>query len=332
MTPKTAFRNTLQLRDTSRTVFVPFAYSLAARVAQLPLKEMGWNPTYYAHSLESCYNLFRHDAVVNCFDSSVEAESFGCEVIWEANFEMPKLVQGSELQNLAPEDFIRSGRIPILLEATNRLVISLGRETGIVAAMTGPCSFVRTLQQYFEQFTNKSIQESLTVAGKLLTKFVRCLCELRIDAIFFREDTLGKDFWNDLQPFKKSYSSVYRTLFNIVRFYNSFCVIILKDIEAEFIEELCRFLRPNGLIVIGKRFNEAELMYLKQLSESLGVSFGLPIPIGLENENELWEQVDVMESFLMKFHPRGFFYTSDGEIPHDLPLETLYNLIKRIRT
>ncbi len=332
MTPRAAFRNTLQLKNAGKRVFVPFLYGLAAKVTQVPLKEMVYDPAYYAHSLEASHKLFQLDAIVSCYDASVEAESCGCRVIWNGDFGGPSLVgEIGEIRNLTPEKFLDSGRIPVVLETTKRLAISLGRETAIVAAVSGPCSLARTLQQHCALFEETLMQQHISLVGTLITKLVRALSELKIDSVFFREDMTGGGIWEEIEPYRDSYGSIYRTLFNIVKFYNAYPVLVVKDVDLDALTRLCEALKPSGVVVLGKRFSELDLLSLKQLSDSLRVALGLPLPVGLDGEKALGEQFEMMESFLRGCGPNGFFYTTDGEVFSDVPFETVHDLLKIVR-
>jgi hypothetical protein len=333
MTAKTAFRNTLQLKNTDQRVFVPFLYGLAAKVTQLPLKEMVYNPAYYAHSLEASHKLFQLDAIVNCYDSSIEAESCGCGVVWNGDLGEPNLVgEISNIRGLTPEEFLASGRIPIILEATKRLVISLGRETAIVGVVSGPCTLARTLQLHCPLFEDALMQDHISQVGALITRLVRALSELKVDSVFFREDIIGEGIWGEIEPDQEIYGSVYRTLFNIVRFYNAYPVLVVRDINLDALRRLCEVLKPNGVVFLGRQFSEPYLKSLKQLSDSLRVSFGLPLPVGLGGEKALREQFEMMESFLRGCGPNGFFYTTDGEVRSDVSFETMHDLMKTVKT
>ncbi len=328
MNSKVAFRNTLRLMNVDRPVFVPFVYGLAAKIGQIPLREMVSEATYYTHSLEEAYKLFEYDGIVNNFDSTLEAETFGCELEWSGDYVAPRTTGCSklELREVNPEE---SSRIPILLETTKRIVMSQGKEIAVIGVLTGPCSLVKTItgDEVYEK--NHDIENVISLAGSLLAKLTRSLCELRIDAVFFREDLLGAEYPGELLSRNKPYAAVYATLFNLIKYYNGYPVLIVKDIGFDSITELHKMIGPSGLILLGKRVSDDDLVYLKNLSDSLKVSFGLPLPMG--NQAELLEQFDIISNFVSKHRPPGFFYVSDGEIPYDMPLETIHDLIAKMR-
>ena len=80
--------------------------------------------------------------------------------------------------------------------------------------------------------------------------------------------------------------------------------------------------------MLGQRFTDDDLSYLHKLSDSLKVSFGLPLQF--EDSTELWEQFAIISQYINKFKPAGFFYVSDGDIPHDVSPEIIHNLMEEI--
>jgi len=328
MNSKFAFRNTLKLMNADRPVFVPFVYGLAAKISQLPLQEMVSDATYFTHSLEEAYKLLQYDGMVNNFDSTLEAETFGCELEWPSDYSAPRTAgcRQLELREVNPEE---SSRIPILLETTKRVVMSQGKEAAVIGVLSGPCSLAKTLTSDEAAEKSRDIEGVISLAGKLLTKLTKSLCELKIDAVFFREDLLGKEYPAELLSRNKAYAAVYATLFNLIKYYNCYPMLVVKDIEFDFLSELQQTIAPSGVCLMGKRLSEDDLANLRKLSDSLKVAFGLPLPMG--NKTELTEQLTTISNFMSKNKLPGFFYVSDGEVPYDTPLEMIHDLIAKIR-
>jgi SAM-dependent methyltransferase len=325
MSSKTAFRNTVKVMNREKPVFIPFVYGFAARMGQLPLQEMASDASYYSHSLEEVWELFKYDGIVNNFDATIEAELFGCEAAWPGDYAPPEVTDCSrvELRQVNPE---ANYRIQAMLEATKRIIVSRGKDTAIIGTVTGPVSLAKTLTGD----KDTGIEEAVPLIGDLLKKLVMKLGDLRVDAVFFREDLTGTGYGDKLLSHEKLYADVYTTLFNLVRHYNSLPVLIVKDTAKEFINDLHRILAPSGIILLGSRLNDDDLAFLHQLSDSLKVSFGLPLP--LQDTTGLREQYDVINRYMSQHNPAGFFYVSDGDVPYDMSPETLHELITKIRS
>jgi len=325
MNSKTAFRNTIKLMNREKPVFIPFVYGFAAKIGQLPLQDMVSDATYYSHSLEEAWELFKYDGIVNHFDATIEAELFGCEAAWPDDYAPPEVADCSrfKLRQVNPED---SHRIQVLLEATSRTVISKGKEVAVIGTVTGPVSLVKTLTGDKDE----GIEEAVPIIGDLLKKLAMKLGELRVDAVFFREDLTGAGYVNELMSHEKLYADVYTTLFNLIKHYNGSPVLIVRDTAMESINDLHRIITPGGIILLGRKLNGDDLAQLHQLSDSLKVSFGLPLP--LQDTSRLWEQFDVINRYVSQHNPAGFFYVSDGDVPYDMSPETLHELIAKIRS
>jgi len=324
MNSKTAFRNTFKLMNGERPVFVPFVYGLAARLGQIPLQEMISDATYYTHLLEDACELFGYDGIVNNYDATIEAEVFDCEIEWPDDYNAPRITGCSqvELREINPEESIR---IQVLLETTKRTVMSKGKDVAIIGVLTGPCSLVKTLTDDKGGDTGSAI----AAVGGFITKLVKSLCELRVDGIFFREDPLNSGYREVLLANSKPYTDTYATLFNMVKHYNGFPALIVRNMEPGFITELYEMTKPSGLILLGRKVSNYDMAYLQKLADSLKIAFGLPLQTG--KQAELMEQYAVIGQFVSEHKPTGFFYVSDGEIPSDTPAEVLHGLISEMQ-
>jgi len=324
MNSKTAFKNTYRLMNSERPVFIPFVYGLAAKLEQIPLAEITSDASYYTHALEDACNLFKYDGIVNNFDSTIEAELFGCDIERPDDYAAPRITscRQAELREIDP---VESSRIQILLETTKRTVMSKGKDVALIGVLTGPCSLVKT----FTDDKNGDTENAIVLVRSLLTKLVKSLCELRVDAVFFREDILDIGYRDELLAHSKPYTDAYTTLFNLIKYYNCFPALIVKNMEISFITQLHEMIKPNGLILLGKKIGNDDMAHLQNLADSRKISFGLPLSLG--NQTELKDQFAIISQFINKHKPTGFFYVSEGEVPYDMPLETLHDLITEMQ-
>jgi hypothetical protein len=328
MNSRDAFRRTMQAANTGCPIFVPIVYRLAARIEQTPLRDMVSDPTSYANILESAWKLLRQDAIITDFDANLEAEIFGCQVAWQDGYDLPA-VSGWTACELSGASLENSGRLPVLLEATKRLIQTRGREVAIVGVMTGPGSLARNIAENAELDKEYPFEEIVALAGGQLAKYVSDLGEVKVDAIIIREDLLGEKYYEELLAHEKAYTGVYATIFNLARFYNLAGLLMVKGGQLEDVAALVRKLGPNGLILTGQKLSEADLEFLKDLSASRRLAIGLPLP--LADPVEAVARLRIYEDFISEYRPGGFFYTSDGEVPPDIPLENLRDIVGRIK-
>jgi hypothetical protein len=328
MNSRDAFRRTMQAANAGRPVFVPIVYRLAARIEQTPLLDMVSDPTSYANILESAWRLLKQDAIITNFNPSLEAEIFGCQVDWQGDYELPAAF-GWTACELSAAGLDGSGRLPVLLEATKRLIQTRGREVAIVGVMTGPGSLAMNIAEHAEPDKEYPFEEIVALAGGQLIKYARHLGEVKVDAVIIREDLLAEKYCEEFLVHEKAYTAVYATLFNLTRFYNLAGLLMVKGGKLEDVAALVQKLGPNGLILTGQKLGKADLMFLKDLSASRKLAIGLPLP--LADRDEAMAQLQKYEDFISEFKPGGFFYTSDGEVPPDISLESLRDITSRIK-
>jgi hypothetical protein len=330
MSGRLKFRNVIKGKNSEDPPFVPFMYGLTARTGNVSLKNMAWDPSYYTNALEGIRGLLGLDVIVGNFDATLEMEAFGARIEWQGDFDPPIVQEGNALSDILPEDFMSQGRIPVVTEVTKRLALSVGRDTAIAPALLGPCSFCKNLDHVLEGSINKNPSQRIKHFGSFFTKLVRGLCEQKIDALFFREELLAERFMDELAENKEAYRSLYGTMFNIVRAFNAMPIVVTENLALEAVHEVHSLLKPSGIVLLGCVLGDTELIAINDLSKSLGISFGVPLPIGTGSQEELWRRLTMLESFVSQYKPRGIFYCSDGEIPYDTDLEVLHTLMARV--
>jgi hypothetical protein len=328
MNSRDTFRKTMQAANTGRPVFVPVVYRLAARIEQTPMLDMVSDATAYANILDGAWKLLQQDAIVTNFDPALEAEIFGCRLDWQGDYDLPAASGWTECDPAAA-GLENSGRIPVMLEAIRRLVQTRGREVGIIGAMTGPCSLARTIEEHAVLGRDYPFDEIIALAGGQLTKLTRAFGEVKVDGLIVREDLLAGKYYGEFLSHEKAYAAVYATLFNLTRFYNVAGLVMVREQNLEDLAALSQKIGPGGLILGGRKLSEADLAYLNDLSVSQKLAVGLPLP--LTDRNEANAQLQIYEDFISRFKPGGFFYTSDGEIPPDILLEAVRDVISRIK-
>jgi hypothetical protein len=323
-----SFKKTMQVANNERPVFVPIVYRLAARIEQTPLVDMVSDPTIYTNVLEGAFKLLNQDAIITNFDSTLEAEIFGCQVEWQDDYALPA-VSGWMERELSGASLENSHRLAVLLESTKRLIQTRGREVAIIGVMTGPCSLSLNVGNNASPYREYPFEEIVALVGGQLAKYMRDLGEVKVNAIIIREDLLGEKYYEEFLAHEKAYTAAYATLFNLTRFYNLAGLLMVKGCKVEDLAAIIRKLNPDGLMLTGREFDESGLNSLKDLSGSRKIAVGLSLP--LTDPDKAAARLQIYEDFILKNKPGGFFYTSDGEVPPDISLENLVDIAGRIK-
>lgn len=328
MNSRDGFKKTMQVANNGRPVFVTIVYRLAARIEQAPLFDMVSDPTIYTNVLEGAFKLLNQDGIITNFDPTLEAEIFGCQVEWQDDYDLPAVSGWADCE-FSGVSLENSQRLAVLLETTKRLIQTRGREMAIIGTMIGPCSLALNVRDNASPDRECPFDEIVTLTGGQLAKYARCLGEVKVDAIIIREDFLGEKYYEEFLAHEKAYTAVYATIFNLTRFYNLAGLLMVKGGKLEDLAVIVREINPGGLVLTGQEIDESGLNFLKNLSDSRKMAIGLPLP--LTEPDKTTARLQVYEDFILKNKPGGFFYTSDGEVPPDIPIENLREITGRIK-
>jgi hypothetical protein len=330
MTPKTVFRNVLQSKNRERPPFVPFVCGLAARTANINVRQMVIDPGFYSNALEGFHALLGVNVLTVNFDASMESEALGAEIQWPGDYDGAVVKTVDKSAAKGPDDFISQTRTATVVETVKRLSITAGQEKAVACVLLGPCAFIYELKNHFVENGSLDIETLVKQYGPYLTKLVRNICEQKIDAFFFREDILGEQFMPFLLNNRSAFAGLYTTLFNIVKAFNAFPLIITDHLAVKSIPDLHETLKPSGVVLFGHTTDPAVLSTFLEITKDLKISIGWPLPTNVASPEGLLSAVDTLDAFITKNLLRNIFYCSDGEISHDIELAILLELMDRI--
>lgn len=112
-----------------RIPFIPWIFTHAAKLEQIPVSQMFRDPNQYARAIQNAQKLYGYDAIVNVFDPSLEAEACGCPITWGNDYELPSvsahpLSYTNQIPEIDISDIEKKGRLPVVLEATQRIEVN----------------------------------------------------------------------------------------------------------------------------------------------------------------------------------------------------------------
>lgn len=129
----------LRGRPTAERPFVPIVGTLAAAIDQVPAEAFRSNPTRLANGLQRAQRLFDLDAVCVVPDRTLLAEALGATVEWDDSADgfVPVEQPGDAGELTEPDAVTDAGRVPIVLDAADRLVTSLD-DVAVFGVLPGP--------------------------------------------------------------------------------------------------------------------------------------------------------------------------------------------------
>ena len=169
----------------ARVPFMPLVCTHAARLEQVTVQKMLSDPALLARAVQNAQRLYNYDMVINVFDPTIEAEACGCPVNWISDEDVPVLEDHLPVDSMSEQavsDIKSKGRLPVILEATKRLKINLGRTIAIAGVVTGPLTLAGHLNGsdiidalHSDPEAAKSIIE---LAGRVCLEVCKAYCEL----------------------------------------------------------------------------------------------------------------------------------------------------------
>ena len=217
---KQLVRDTLAGQATTAVPFVPLVDTFAARHMQVPVRDFHGNAATLAKALDMARRLTKADAIVCLPDATLLAEACGCPVSWNADG--PRLLPcpaGTAL-TLEPDQVLSRGRIPVLLDALERLRFSVGQEWALFGALTAP--HLLSQQLWHGDLAgalaagNTEARELVEATSSVCLQFAHRLGELEIDACLVMDGAEAPH-----AAIRELLAPAYETLATVIAFYGS---------------------------------------------------------------------------------------------------------------
>jgi len=308
----------------SSVPFMPWVCIHAARVEQLPLQRMLSDPSLLARALQSAHKLYGYDMGINIFDPTIEAEACGCAVQWTDDRKLPVLKDHSPIDQMS-EDAISNlrnrGRLPVVLEATKRLKINLGRTVSIAGVVTGPFTVASHLTGHriiddLESDPERA-KNIIELAGKVCLEVCKSYCDLDLDLIGLADSVLPH------LPIRylSLALSVFKPLVNVIRFYDSVPILLARGCTKDSLE-LLTTMEVDGMVVDGAIESD-----LREKNPHCVVGKAISLPLLQGPKEKLIAHIQGC----LKGDWRGLFISTEWQVPYDTSPENIHAVMKSIR-
>jgi uroporphyrinogen-III decarboxylase len=327
MNSKQIIKALLHHRTLPRSPFIPCSLHFALRARQISLKEMFSNPTTLANTIREAQKLFLYDGIVNVLDSSLVAEAFGCSIDWQDENRFPNVVshplmEGTFTKDLEDMAIEGKGFIPTIMEAANRNSLTIGKEVGVVCIVPGPITLAKhlkgvTLLKELETGASDAL-ELVDFTRRITIKFIRLFCEMKTDLIMVSEN-----FFRDINAQRiKQLSEIFASIWNVVHFYEASGLIITKDCNEKQVQATSE-LGGDGIMNIQDQVK----INMNDITKKYDIYLGSPIPSSkLSQDPKKFEEYVAQEIGNIRKERR--FITTELEIPLDIPLENIHQIVK----
>ncbi len=306
-------------KPVDRPPFIPLLAAAVADFMQVPVQRLYSDPTALANSLQACQRLFKHDAVALLCDSTLEAEALGCEVEWDP--EGPRVVSGLDVSvgSLNSEGIESQGRVPIVLEAARRLLMTIGKEVAVLSIVTGPAALYWHLRGGGEVDAcspdDAEWPDALGAWENVAVSMARAYGELKVDGLIVVDSALGCLGSSRFQQL----GAAFKTLHNVTAFYDMPLIVHSTELPPEAVADLAA-LDADG-------FTVSDLPEGERLPA--GKICGIRVPLSLLSRS-LEDISGGAKAALEAAGSRNVFVTTEGQVPAGTPAANLHSLVQAI--
>jgi len=328
ITSKKLVRGVFESADLPRLPFIPWIFTHAARLEQIPVQRIFNDPTQYVKCLQNTRKLYGYDTIASSFDPSLEMEICGCPINLRGDYEVPAISPRPDfnfgyLNDVDVEGASKTGRFGTVIESLRRINMVSGPSLALAAVVSGPLTITAGLtgRALVEDFTEKPEETMKTVEATavFLLKVVQIYCQLQLDIIVIVDRLMAVLPTAYLSWLKSTLSPI----INNIRFYNSYSVLLPGESLPEKLTGLVA-LGFDGVIAPG-----IDLNTWNRLKGGQSCILGKAIPSNLlaSNKEELQGYLEIL---LKAGIERGTFLTTDWEVPPDTPPENIHLIMNMI--
>jgi uroporphyrinogen-III decarboxylase len=325
---KALVRSVFESGSLPRLPYIPWVFTHAARLEQVPLRRMYADPTQYVKCLQNARKLYGYDAVISGFDASLEAELCGCRLTWAGDYEAPAAGQLpgldiKHLQNIDIEALSSSGRLGTVMESLRRIATVSGQSLAMAIVVTGPLTLAGTLlgKDIAWELARGAVgvEKAVETTAAFLLRLVQAYGELEPDMVVVA-DRLLPSLPAERRPWLESALS---PLVNTVRFFNAFSVLLPGEINTEELSGLLD-LGFDGVAAGGI---DAAAWQDIRAGRPCVLGHAIPSRLLLSGGPELQDYID---KYLPGKDETGVFLTTDWEIPDAAPADVVRSLMKMV--
>jgi uroporphyrinogen decarboxylase len=308
----------------ARVPFMPLVCTHAARLEQVTVRKMLSDPALLARAVQNAQKLYNYDMVINVFDPTIEAEACECPVNWISDEDVPVLEDHPPVDSMSEHavSTIKSkGRLPVIVEATKRLKINLGRTIAVAGVVTGPFTLAGHLNGSdiidALQSDPEAAKTVIELAGRVCLEVCKSYCEMELDLVVLADSVMPR------LPvrYRAQALSVMNPLVNLIRFYNSAPLLLANGCTGNSLDIVAN-MEVDGIIVDAAV--EADVR-----GRLTGCAVGRAIPSSV-----LKGPKDGLPQYIedcLREDWRGLFISTEWQVPFDTPPENLHEIVRLIR-
>jgi len=302
LTPKRLFKDLFRGKQPGYIPFLPFNFSLACRLEQVPHEAFQTDPGIMVNALINSQKIFGFDVILTKVDLC-----------------LPGLVKNTEISAEAITEDIKT---TVCLEATRRIKQTMDKQVVLACKITGPLSLIRNAGKPGEGDPGRAGTYTAEIARDAVLQIIKTVGEIGPDLILVEEEEVNQ---GSRYGFAET-AALLEPLWNSIRYYNAEPLLVTSGISKSALELLSNDI--SGIVYTGEI--SANLDELAFLIQDKGVCVSLPLPAAT-----FAGQFELLYEFVaqVKRHlgNRGVFACSPGEITPSISVEDMKNILHLLK-
>ncbi len=314
---------TLKHEKTHSIPWVPFSGVHAGKLKGYTAEEVLKDEDKLVESLLEVKKVYEPDGMPIVFDLQVEAEILGCDLLWAKD--NPPSVKSHPLSD---EKMIpckckipttKSGRIPLILNAMNRVKAEIGNEVALYGLICGPFTLASHLRgsKLFMDMRNdkKYVTELMEFCGEVACKMSEYYIDAGMDVIAVVDPLISqvspKHIDSMLAP-------AFTAVFDYIRNRETYSSFFVCGNATNQIDAMCRT-NPDS-ISIDENVNLAKA---KEITDKYNITIGgnIPLTTTMLFGNQQDNMVGVIELIDSVKDHRNFIVSPGCDMPYDTPIQ-----------
>lgn len=277
MTGKELIFTTLRHEEAPRAPWVPFAGVHAASLKGYTAPEVLLDSQKLVESVMEVHKYYMPDGLPVAFDLQLEAEVLGCELLWAddnpPSVKTHPLAKTDEIPTHIPT--ADQGRIPVVMEATAKIVEQIGDTTAVYGLFCGPftlASHLRGTKLFRDMRKNPDQMKAIM---DYTTKVAMAMVDFYVEAgahVIAPVDPVVSQIAPE--SFREYLAESYTKIFNHIREKGKFSAFFVCGNAIRVLDEMCQT-KPDA-ISIDENIPMAEA---KAITDRHNIAIGGNIPL-----------------------------------------------------
>ncbi len=324
----------MQHKPTKRTPWVPFSGIHSGKLKGYTAEELLKDGQKLYESLMEVAKIYAPDGMPIMFDLQLEAEILGCDLLW-ARDNPPSVashpLEGEEAKIpckcLIPNK--ESGRIPVMLEAMEKLKASVGDEIALYGLICGPftlASHLRGTDIFMDMILDEDyVKELVEFCAEVSIKMAELYIDAGMDIIAVVDPLVSQ-----ISPahFEAMLAPSFTAVFDYIRSRNKFSSFFVCGNAALQLEVMCKT-NPDSVAVD----ENVDIVKGKEVTDKYNITISGNIPLttvmlhGTQQDNMKYV-IDLLD----KVDHHNLIVSPGCDMPYDVPLENTIACAQAVKT